>query len=308
MHNETVTDLNPAQQQVIDLLGRNGTRAEFPDGLAKELLGVLEEAVAPLTDLVGDDPLWISKRALSNLHGCEMHHVATDATFEWTVPMARGTIAHKAVELSVHWNGEAAPRTLVDESIARLANGDRSIAKFLQSRSEADQAQLRSDATGMVAAFQECFPPLKAEWRPVMESTSRVELLNGKIVLSGKVDLTLGRAGNKVIIDMKTGRPNLHHRDDLRFYALLETLKLGVPPRKLASYYLDSARAQPEDVTVDLLDAALRRTVDGVVKAIELRAGRPPLVVPGPTCRWCPVQENCPTGVAYLTSDKDDSY
>ena len=60
-------------------------------------------------------------------------------------------------------------------------------------------------------------------------------------MLSGKYDLTLGtsepvgeagegmRAG-KVIVDLKTGLRNLTDREDLRFYALIETLLVGVPP------------------------------------------------------------------------------
>ena len=111
------------------------------------------------------------------------------------------------------------------------------------------------------------------------ESRARVELLGGAVILSGKTDLSLGRpigsVANKVIIDLKSGRPSTTHREDLRFYALLETIKLGVPPRQLASYYLESARAHPEDVTVALLQSALRRTVDGIIKIVELAAGGP---------------------------------
>ena len=120
-------------------------------------------------------------------------------------------------------------------------------------------------------------------------------------MLSGKVDLTLGSArsgeSRKVIIDLKSGSPAVVHRDDLRFYALVETLRLGVPPRRVATYYLDSARAQPEDITAELLHAAARRTVDGARKLLELRLGaRPPEVRPGGACRWCPVLETCESG------------
>ncbi len=133
----------------------------------------------------------------------------------------------------------------------------------------------------------------------------------GAVILSGKTDLSLGRpAGalaNKVIIDLKSGRPSTTHREDLRFYALLETIKLGVPPRQLASYYLESARAHPEDVTVALLHSALRRTVDGITKIIELASGgRDPALLPGPTCRWCALSADCPEGRAELARDDDD--
>ena len=40
-----------------------------------------------------------------------------------------------------------------------------------------------------------------------------------------------GDESSKVIIDLKTGRSSPRHRDDLRFYALVETLARELPPR-----------------------------------------------------------------------------
>ena len=94
---------------------------------------------------------------------------------------------------------------------------------------EYDRAELRGLAVDQVTAFTECFPRSRPAWRPRTEAQVRTELLGGRIVLSGKVDLSLGRPGEKVIIDLKTGMPRPQHREDLRFYALLETLVIGVP-------------------------------------------------------------------------------
>ena len=85
------------------------------------------------------------------------------------------------------------------------------------------------------------------------------------------------------------------HAEDLRFYALLETLRVGVPPFRVASWYLDSGHWHAEDVDEDLLAAAARRTADGVRTLVDLRLGRrPPAVSPGPVCTWCPARETCP--------------
>ena len=77
-----------------------------------------------------------------------------------------------------------------------------------------------------------------------------------------------------MIIDLKTGRPAHRHREDLRFYALVETLRTGVPPRKLASFYLDVGQPVIEDVTPAVLRTAVRRTLDGVNALIELTIER----------------------------------
>lgn len=304
-------EYNPAQQQVIDLLGRSESadQVEYTPGLAAELHAELADAFEPLGDRLGDDPIFISKHALSGLHGCEAHHVATSRTFEWSVPNARGTVAHKAIELAVHWNGQAPPRDLVDEAIARLSNDDKGLALFLQALPDADRSQLRGECTDLVSKFEESFPPLQSRWRPVTESRSVVEFLDGRIRLSGKVDLTLGRfepnVPRKVIIDLKSGNIRSQHREDLRFYALLETLKLGTPPRLLATYYLDTARAHPETVNEHVLRSALARTVDGVIKEVELREGRTPRTQVGGQCRWCPIIDDCVVGLAHLSEEAE---
>lgn len=294
--------LNPAQQRVIDLLGRGAERPELPPGIGSELREALDEELAPLAGRLGDAPLWISKHALATVHACEAHYTASrDDPFTWTAANARGIVAHRAIEILVHWQGEPAPADVVDETIARLTDEhDRGgIGGFLAGIAPYDRAELRGLAVEHVTAFTECFPRLKAAWRPRTEARMRVELLDGAIVLSGKVDLSLGRPGDKVIIDLKTGFPRPQHREDLRFYALLETLSLGVAPRKLASYYLDAASTHPEDVTEGVLRAALRRTVDGVHRIVELQTqAREAERTPGPQCNWCSQFDACEPGRA----------
>ena len=96
------------------------------------------------------------------------------------------------------------------------------------------------------------------------------------------------------------------HREDLRFYAIVETLSRQVPPRKLASFYLDAAQPIVEDVTESLLRSTLRRTLDGVNALIELKVeGRPPSKSPGASCRWCPLAVGCDEGQTYLRSLDD---
>lgn len=301
--------LNPAQQEVVDLLGaRPGERPVFDAELRHELRAELGEGLAAVAAVIDPrQPLWVTKRALETVHGCEGRHLADAAgSFAWTALTARGTIVHKAVELSVHWRGELVPLDLVDEAMARLAGADTSIADWLRTCSEGDRAELRSVAGERVAAFLECFPPLPARWMPVTEGRLRAELCDGRIVLSGRTDLTLGRPdgtrAGKAVVDLKTGRSSPTHVDDLRFYALLETLRLGTPPRLLASYYLDAGRPHVEAVTVEVLRTAVARTVDGITKMVELDQGRPADLRPSGVCRWCPALPGCDTGRAHLAA------
>lgn len=314
----TPTDsLNPAQAEVLQALGaRPQERPAFDPRLRAELRAELQDRLAPVAErLPKGETLWVSKHLLSSVHGCEGMFLAREAEeFAWNPANARGVVSHKAIELSVSWRGDPPPGVLVDEAIARLIAGNDRIADYLGALGEGERSELHGEAVERVAMFLECFPPLEARWRPVPESKLRADLCDDRIVLAGKVDLTIGRAdgtrAGKVLIDLKTGAFSPSHRDDLRFYALVETIRLGVPPRLLASYYLDGARLQDEIVTEDLLATALERVVHGVEGAVALRyEHREPVLRPGPPCRWCPVHSTCEVGQRWLENrDEEDGW
>lgn len=305
--------LNPAQAEVLAALGaRPHERPAFDPRLRSELRAALQERLGPIADrLPKGETLWVTKHLLATVHGCEGLFLARDdEEFSWNPANARGVVAHKAIELSIGWRGDPPPGELVDEAIARLIAGSDRIADYLGGLGEGERAELHGEAVERVAMFLECFPPLEARWRPVPESRLRTDLCDDKIVLSGKVDLTVGRPdgtrAGKVLIDLKTGGFAPNHRDDLRFYALIETVRIGVPPRLLATYYLDGGRLQDEAVTDGLLASAVERVVHGVEAAVALRhEAREPVLRPGPPCRWCPQRDDCEVGQRWM-EDRDD--
>jgi hypothetical protein len=303
--------LTPVQARTMAEL-RDGARPAFPAELGPRLRHDLETGLAPvLEDLGPDEVLPVSKHVLGEVHGCEVKLVVEAAApFTPSIPVVRGAVAHKAIELGIHWRGEPIPLDLVDDAIARLTDAEVWLSDFLQRCTRADLAELRSTAGDRVSKFFECFPPLKASWRPVTESSQHVDLLDGRVVLRGKVDLTLGTpaglTAGKVVIDLKTGAPSPRHRDDLRFYALLDAIRLGVPPRLVASFYLDQGEARTEAVTEGVLDAAVARTVDGARRWAALQAGTAaPVHRPSPGCRWCGIRATCEPGRAWLGDDAE---
>lgn len=261
----------------------------------------------------GDRPdLVVTKRKLALVHGCERHLVETDDDFSWSVPAARGTVTHKAIELFIYRRGEPTPIDLAEEAIAALeAEGNRSIGSFLADLGEPHRTGLLADVARLVDSFVSMFPPLPRSWRPVAEGSIRVSAAAGRVQLLGKPDLTLGGpqgdVPGRVIVDLKTGSPTRTHRDDLRFYSLLDTLRNGVPPLKVASAFLDSGTVEVENVDGGTLEAALRRTIDGAARLAELAAGeREPTERAGPMCRWCPVLDSCATGRVHADPDVID--
>jgi hypothetical protein len=307
-------ELTPTQQRALaELFGTGDPRPTFEPGLGTALRDELEQAVAPLADkLPAGTSISLNKATLDQLHTCEGLWAADQRDgFAWSARTVRGVVAHKAVELAVHLRDIPPPLDLVDLAVERLieTGGDWTPRDWLLDAPAAELAEVRGAAADWVAKFQDTFPPLRRQWRPRLESALTVELAAGAVMLRGKVDLALGRPSGTtakvLIVDFKTGRISRTHVDDLRFYALLETLRVGVPPFRLATFSLDSGTWQAEDVDTDRLVAAARRVVAGVAKLAELRgeAPRPPALSSGPACRWCPARVACP---AAATADDDD--
>jgi hypothetical protein len=302
--------LTPAQERTLALLRRSADPVVFSGDFVAGLRAEAEAAMAGFHERLGDATLFVTKHTLAGVHGCEVQHLIPDE-FAWTPARAKGQVAHRAIQLMLNWRGEPTPRDLVDDALARLADEERDFGRWVAALSPGDEADLRGQAVERVNKFVETFPPLDKRSNPATESAAQWPL-DAPILLRARVDLVMGRPegreARKLIIDLKTGRVSARHRDDLRFYALVETLVRDVPPRKLATFYLDAAQPFVEDVTEGLLQAALRRTLDGVHALIELTVeGRPPVKRPGVSCRWCPLLPGCAEGRQHLHGpDEDD--
>ena len=301
--------LTPVQVRTLDALRRSGEPLVFDPDLVADIRTEMRSALDEFAErLLPNQDVFISKHKIATVLDCEEFHLLPD-DFEWKPATAKGQVAHRAIQLLLSWRGEPNPADLVDEAMARLAQEERGIGAWIAGLSPADEADLRGQSVERVTKFMESFPPLDRRSNPVTEASVRWPN-EGPILLQARVDLMMGRpAGSesrKVIIDLKTGRPSARHRQDLGFYALIETLARSVPPRKLATFYLDAAEAQAEDVSERLLRSAVRRTLDGINAIVELESeGRPPVRRPGVTCRWCPIAESCSEGQSFLSTGPD---
>lgn len=298
--------LTPAQERTLTALRRDAEPVVFDAAFVDDLQAEATAALGELAERLDGRSMFVTKHLLGAVHECEVHFLQPDE-FAWTAARARGQVSHRAIQLGLHWRGEPSPMELVDEALSRLEDEERDFGRWLSAAGEADRADVRGQAVDRVTKFVEAFPPLDPRWHPMTEAGAQWPV-DGPILLRARSDLVLGRpAGResrKLIVDLKTGQFVDRHRHDLRFYALVETLVRDVPPRKLATFYLDSARPMTEDVTEATMHAALRRTMAGIERAIELQVEQAtPVKRPGPACRWCPVQDDCAEGQAYLTGD-----
>ncbi|MGH9266169.1 MAG: PD-(D/E)XK nuclease family protein [Acidimicrobiales bacterium] len=296
---------------VDELLALEEARPRFPPALAGSLRRRMEEALAPIAGAL-DRPLRMGKHDIGSVHTCEAYYRAEKDHFSWAPRNAYGAVAHRALRLSISLREDLPPLDLVDMAMDAFVGEDQakgSLGRYLQSASTLELAELRAQANDVVVLFLECFPPLRREWRPRTDTPILVSFCADRISLRGRPDLAFGQArgdeAGVLIVDLKTGRSYPHHLDDLRFYALLQTLKVGVPPYRVASYYLDSATFHAEDVTASTLEIAAGRTVDGVRKIARLlQEAGPAAITPGAACRWCRLRDDC-EGPAQLVDQED---
>lgn len=299
-------ELTPVQERTLaDLMASDVPRPTFSRELASRLGALLERLVAPaLPALPEGQRIVLSKSGLTNLHArCEGLYLANalgEGAFEFSLPLAIGKLVHKAIEADVVGErlGEG---ELVQKALLRLRSSEADFDLFVGGLDGIERSELVGEAIRQVVLFRGTLPPLQRSWAPVPELRVKHELLGGRLLLTGTVDLCLGKPrqeapmeGRRLFIELKTGIERPEFVDDLRFYALVATLRFGVPPFRVATLMLEDGTYRPEDVTEDLLEAAARRVADAASKHVLLLERQEPVLRPGPWCGWCPRRDTCP--------------
>jgi hypothetical protein len=273
-----------------------GQRPTYDPSIAGRLRHELEQALAPVVDgaYTTDEPLFVKKFDLAEVLRCERRFVAGRAEpFEWSLAKARGTLLHKAQQGSTTSRGAAiAAPDLVHQAIERLKRDENSsIGQWLSGLSEFEIEELTLEVTDCLVKIRSDLPPIQARWQPRCESSARVELLDRRCLLAGKFDLALGMPNGfearVLITDFKTGGTRFEHHDELRFYALLETLRSKVPPWRVAVYYVDQGEWSYLDVNENALRSAIRRVADGAQRLAQLFSGSRDPAACNPPCPFC---------------------
>jgi hypothetical protein len=293
----------PQQRTLQQLIGTE--RSVFPTDLPQRLRDRIEEAVRGLDQA---DVLWLGKEKLNDLAKCEglfWSKLSGEAPpFEHSRATAVGVVQHRAIEALVGARDDLDPHEAARLAAERTAEREERFAEFWRELSGAEQDDLLMEVARRTVLFEGSFPPLRELRRdlaPISELTIKAELLGGALVISGKVDLVLGRPdrvqpmrAERILIDLKTGGAYPEHAEDNRIYALLHTLRFGVPPYRVASFFLEGGTWQAEDVDEDLLTHAADRVIAAARTATALQGGRDPALTPGRWCAWCPRVFDCP--------------
>jgi hypothetical protein len=252
-------------------------------------------------------PVRVSKDALTGVLTCEAHLVARrTAPRVISEEMARGSLVDALFRQWVTTGRLDEPWS--DALAAVAVGGDPDgiagfVAGLVPERRQALAEEIGEHAAGMVARW----PVPSPMWLPRTQERVVVPLVGGRVVMNGVVDLAFGGpAGERAsvcVVELKSGRRRVEHRGDLHFYALLETLRSGAPPFRIATYYTRTGELDVEAVSEDVLVNALQRVLAGAVKLCRLAAGTEPVRTPNGLCAWCGDLPRCEPGQARAGTD-----
>lgn len=295
----------PAHERLVcDLLGWDDARPVGDPELRDRLHADLESGLAPLAERIpAGQRLFLSKSRVTSLV-CDGRYLdQRDSPFTWSLQLAGGKLAHRAIELDQAGRRSAAPDELVEHAWREMATGVGSLPDWLNGLDRIEASALRHTAEQRVTDFRDTWPVLPSQVHLRLEQRIDATFHDGRVLVTGTPDLTVGGVRDEkcrmLLVDLKTGRRNpLVERQDLRLYALLATLKYGLPPFRWATYYVSEGAWDVEDLDAALLHGAVRRLVDAAVRATTLEFERPPddelRLVGGSWCRFCGRRETCP--------------
>jgi len=291
------------------LRGDGVPRPAIDPGLAGGLRDWLEdglmEAVSALP--TGVEVVRVSKETLNQVLVCEAHAVAfRQAPRVVTVDLARGSLVDA---LFRQWVTTGAIDDPWGDALAAFeVEGDRDgVVSFLAGLPAPLGRRLRDEVAEHAASIVERWPLPSPAWFPRTQERLEVPLCGGRVVLAGVVDLVLGGPAQDrasvCLVELKSGARRLEHRGDLHFYALLEALRSGAPPFRIATYYSGTGELDAEPVGEDTLVGALARTLDGTLRLCGLAAGVEPARSPNHLCAWCVGLPHCAPGQQRAGTD-----
>lgn len=155
----------------------------------------------------------------------------------------------------------------------RVTGRGEGVSAFLASRNAGDRNRIRRQLAADAAQMTRCWPALAPAWLPRTSEHLAVPLAGGRIVLSGLVDLVIGTPSkgraSVCLVDLAVGPRRGEQQLGLRFLALLETLRSGAAPARLATFDPTVGEVVAEEVTEGLLCQMVDHVVRQATQAVQ---------------------------------------
>ncbi|HXY27364.1 MAG TPA: hypothetical protein VEH82_03715 [Acidimicrobiales bacterium] len=248
------------------LRGTTAARPRFDPGLAGGLRAWLEDAAYDVVARRGEDapPLVLGPRRLLDAdeegprRATSRHQPASEEPADTEAePGLEARLVHALFRQLVHTGAVADP--LTDALDALRASGGGASAHAVAALPVAGREALAASLARQVANLRMVVPRFVPGWMPRTDDHVAIPLAGGRVVLQGTFDLLVGlpRPGRASLcaLGLSTGGPWPRERRTLHFLALLETLRSGTPPFRLALIESSTRRYGVEDVREEHLRA-----------------------------------------------------
>jgi hypothetical protein len=128
------------------------------------------------------------------------------------------------------------------------------------------RSRLDEEVSRCASRIVRTWPDLNPAWLPRTKERITVPLCGGRVLLGATADLLIGAQATteaSVCIVLVEASRSVHlSKEGRRFCALLETLRSGAPPSRVATYSAATGELEVEAVDEHLLVAALLSTID----------------------------------------------
>ncbi len=252
-HDDAPADRGTGGEVLALLRGDAAARPRFDPGLAGGLRAWLEDAAYDVVAARGEHapPLFLGPRQLLGFPEERRH----DDTVTDHLVLSR--LVHTLLRQLVH-TGE------IDDPLADAVNGLRAsgadaAVRHVESLPEAARATLAETLALHARNLSGLVPRFAPGWMPRTDDRVAIPLGGGRVVLHGVFDLVVGlpqpRTASLCALGLSTGGPWASERRSLHYLSLLETLRSGTPPFRLALLESATGRYGVEDVREEHLRA-----------------------------------------------------
>jgi hypothetical protein len=288
-----------AEALLARLRGDADERPAVDPGLAGGLRDWFEDVLGAAGGSPDAPVVRVTKETVNQVLVCEAHALSRTAMPRTvTIELARGVLVDALFRQWVTLGDIAEP--WADATAAVECAGDEAVVRFIGDLDTRSRDRLAEEIREHAARITSVWPVSNPSWLARTQERLEVPLGGGRLVLSGVVDLAFGApcAGRASVclVELKSGARRLEHRGDLHYYALLETLRGGAPPFRIATYYSATGELDVEQVGEDVLLGAMHRTLAGSERLCRLAAGAEPARTANPLCAWCAELPGCGPG------------
>lgn len=246
--------------EVLALLrGDTASRPRFDPGLAGGLRAWLEDAAYDVVTARGDHapPLFLGPRQFLGSQSVRGRDDGVRRDQNNSHRQALSRLVHVLLRQLVHTGSIDSPLTDALDALRAYENDED--VNYIEGLSTTSRAALAETLAVHAHNLMGLVPRFAPGWMPRTDDRVAIPLAGGRVVIHGTFDLLVGlphqQTASLCALGVSSGGSWADERRSLHYLALLETLRSGAPPFRLALLESASGRYGVEDVREEHLRA-----------------------------------------------------